>query len=483
MKINQSNYNFTVLENNDQGSGRIKVGQVIQAKIQQIMKDTLLLEMKNGKTIEAKTTILPDYKKNEVFKFVVKETNKDQITIQPILDNHDKKEIINSAEKKIINLLKTLDIKQREEEITLVKQLLANKIPASKENILKVIQFKTDFEKLSNLLDEKAININEKILNENIRQVVKEVLKGRNSFNKTGSESSIDVSDKELFNTELGKNGSDSTVDSTTKQNVNLQNLNIKDTNFEKIIFLLKNNLNVNISNITDVNNLILKDATITQRTDNLVELLNENEETKHFGKGIDKLLNKMNNMILEKKFEPQEIIKEMYMKLELIKKSIENMNPKNREEILNNITSLKNSLDFVNNMNQFQTYLQIPMILNDERKNLELFISKDDKKSKKINPKDVKILVALDTKTMDKVQALVEIKDKNITCNFKVTTFEAKEIFEKYENQLKKALILLGFSTVNTKYVVSEGESNILDIDINNKELAKKINFIDVKV
>ncbi|TCO79967.1 hypothetical protein [Marinisporobacter balticus] len=485
MRISQSNYNLQVQGNNEQGLIGFKTGQIMHAKIQKIINDVLFLEMANGKIVEAKTTIALDYQENAVLKFKVKEMNEKQITIQPIIENPDKEETTAPVEKKIINLLKTLDIKSGKEEITLVKQLLANEIPASKENLLKMIQIKSDFEKMESLLQDKTINMNEKILNENIRLVLKNLLKDGDVFKEKQSnvlfQNERSSSNKELMHTEIKKNGSNLTQEGTTRENTNLKNVNIHNVNFEKIIFLLKNNLSVNISNITNINNLILKDDTVGSKIDNLVELLYKNEETSNFGKNIDGLFLKIKHMILEKKFEPQEIMKEIYIKLELVKQGIGSLNPKNGEEILNNITNLKNSLDFINKMNQFQNYLQIPIFLDNEHKNLECFISKDDKNGKKINPKDVKILVALDTKTMDKVQVLIDIKDKNITCNFKVIADEVKQILLKFENQLKDALMFLGFTQVNTNYAVSNIEGNILGID--NDQNSKKINCIDVKV
>ncbi|QZY56617.1 hypothetical protein [Crassaminicella profunda] len=484
MKINHGNYNFGFLGKNNQ---ELKVGQMIKGKIQQILNDVLILELENGKLLEAKTNIPIEAQKNSILQFQVKSIYENQITIQPMIEELQHKEEISTAEKKIIDMLKALNIKSGEEEVELVKKLIVNEIPVNKENLENIIQSKTSFEKMETLLNDKSIISNEKMLNENIREVLKNLLNVEDVMKENESsnpENAKKLATKDSNLLEMKKNIIEKVHEELFNGKIaHSKNINVHNMNFEKIIFLLKNNLKLNISNVTNINNLLLNDFTITKQMDELVGALYKNEETISLGKSLENIFSNIKNMILEKKFEPVEIMKEIHIKLELAKQSIENISSKDKGDILNNITNLKNSLEFVDKLNQFQTYFQIPIFLDDEKKNLDLYISKNHKNKKKINPKDVKILVALDTKTMEKIQVLIEIKDKNITCNFKVKTDEIKKKLLAFENDLKETLKLLEFKGITTKYVVSNIEKNIIDEDFNKKEMTKKIRFIDLKV
>ncbi|MCT4618594.1 MAG: hypothetical protein N4A62_04315 [Marinisporobacter sp.] len=483
MKINHGNYNLGFLGNDKQ---TLKIGQMIKGRIQQILNDVLLIEMENGKLLEAKSNIPIEAQKNDVLKFQVKSIDENQILIQPIIEELREKGEISTAEKKIINLLESLNVKSGQEEVELVKKLIVNEIPVSKEILNNIIQSKGSFEIMETLLNNKTNSLTEDMVTENIQKVLKNLLKVEghtkgDEYREPENVKKLGIKDAGLLETQ--KNIMENGKQKLSHDKIVHSNINIHDMNFEKIIFLLKNNLKVNMLNITNVNNILLKDFTITKEMDQLIEVLYENKETAHLGKGLEQIFSKLKDMILEKKFEPGEMIKEMHVKLELVKQSIENINSKEQGDALNNIANLKNSLDFMSKINQFQTYFQIPIFLNDERRNLELYISKDDKNRKKINPKDVKILVALDTKTMDKVQVLIEIKDKNITCNFKVTTDETKKKLIAFEKDLKEVLTGLDFKGMNMKYSVGNVGNNILEEDLTKKQVDKKIRFIDLKV
>ncbi|MCT4606702.1 MAG: hypothetical protein N4A64_11480 [Marinisporobacter sp.] len=483
MKINHGNYNIGFLGNDNQG---LKIGQMIKGKIQQILNDVLLIEMENGKLVEAKSTIPIEAQKNDILKFRIKAIDENQIMIQPITEEVKEKGAIDTAENKIVNLLESLNVKSGKEEIELVKKLIVNEIPVNKEILDNIIQSKGSFEKIETLLNNKPNSVTQNMITKDIREVLKTLLKlevhtKENEYNEFQKVKELGI--KSSNGLETQKNIMEKEHQKLFDHKTVHSNINIQDMNFEKIIFLLKNNLKMNMLNMTNINNILLKDFTITKEIDQLIEVLYENKETAHLGKSLEQIFSKLKDMILEKKFEPGEMIKEIHVKLELVKQSIENISSKEQGDALKNIANLKNSLDFVSKINQFQTYFQMPIFFNDERKNLELYISKDDKNRKKINPKDVKILVALDTKTMDKVQVLIGIKDKNITCNFKVTTDETKKMLLAFENDLKEALKLLDFKGISMKYVVGNSENNMIGQELTKKEIDEKIRFIDLKV
>lgn len=463
MKIEYVNFQLQELDNRYVDPTNLKIGQCIRARVHQMMNDIIMLEIGKGQFLEARTNVPVNIKNNEVVYFEIKEIDGNKVMMKPITGT---KEHIDAGEKNIAGVLEKFNMKPSQENIELVKQFIQHEIPVTKKNIMQMHQLQWHFKTLETLLNSKSIHLNGEELQQDIRDLLKTLLQ----------------SEKKHFNKEFNRMHKENT-DGPLAMEPKMQraNMNIHDMNVEKLIFLLKNDLKLNANNATNLNNILLKEYGIAKQVEDLTTLLQSNRETMKLGESIEAIFGKLHNMISDKRFEPHGLIKELYIKLEFIKQVVEDMQIKESKEIVGIAASLKDSLDFMSKLNQAQTYLQIPILLNNEHKSIELFIAKDGKNKKKKNSKDMNILIALDTKNMDKVQVLLEIKDKTITCNFHVVTEEVQKSFIQHEAVLKDTLRRLGFSSVTVKYRISNVEENILHME-KTKELGK-VNFIDMRV
>ena len=82
-------------------------------------------------------------------------------------------------------------------------------------------------------------------------------------------------------------------------------------------------------------------------------------------------------------------IIKDLQQKLENLKDAVSTTNISSKEEILNKIDLIDNSMRFINEINNHNNYYQIPISIGDKNTTGELYILKRDSKKKKINPED----------------------------------------------------------------------------------------------
>ncbi|WZL74826.1 DUF6240 domain-containing protein [Clostridiaceae bacterium 35-E11] len=463
MKIDYANFQLQQLEKSYVDFTNLKVGQYIKARVHKLMNDIIMLEMGDGKILEAKTNASVNLGSNEVVYFEIKEVNGNQVIIKPITQT---KKPIDTAYKNITGVLEKFNIQPSKENIELVKRLIQHQIPVTKKNILQIQQSQWNFKTLETMLNVKSINLNSQNVHQDIGEVLKELLHSeKNHFNQE-----VNMVNEENINSALNM-----------RPKIDQPLINIQNMNIEKLIFLLKNDLKLNINNATNLNNILLKEYDIAKQVEDLTVLLQSDKETMKLGESVETALVKLQHMILDKKFVPHELIKELYIKLEFIKQAVEDMQIKEGKKILNLTISLKDSLDFMSKLNQAQTYFQLPILLNNKHKNIELFIAKDRKNKKRINPKDITILIALDTKNMDKVSVLLEIKDRTIICSFQVIAEKIKKSLVEQEKILKDTLLRLGFSNVSIKYRISSAEENIFNIE-DTKELMK-VNFIDVRV
>ncbi|WP_053957502.1 hypothetical protein [Inediibacterium massiliense] len=471
---------------------QLKAGQIIQGKICEILEDMIMLKMSNGKMLSAKLEVGLNAGVDESFKFQIKEANEKQILLTPILEGQD--HIENEIENKIMDVLKGFEMKGTKEEISLIQTLIKNEIPVTKENVTGFMQMKSAFQKMENM----GINpsIQDLKLEEPIIEVFKNIIKSQSENNSIEQNNTKNLENNQMTdhkvligNKELiQKQDSIDHKDFVQKQeilknlsenegNMKYKDIGIQNMDDEKIVFLSKNNLTVNLGNAIQLNRILYKDDPIGKQIDHLMKNLYENEKTVPLAKEIENILGKIKNMVETKDFKPQEIFKELYAKLETIKSTIEGLDKK--EGVLNQIDQIKDGLDFMNKLNQSQAYVQIPIPTHKEYQNMDLLIVKDHKSKKKIDPNHVKLLISLDTKNMGQVRTLIDIKEKNITCNFKLIEDKIKEIFLKNEEKLKESLERLGYHSVYVQYGILNEESIVGDL-ISSKKFT---NFIDLKV
>lgn len=65
--------------------------------------------------------------------------------------------------------------------------------------------------------------------------------------------------------------------------------------------------------------------------------------------------------------------------------------------EIRDALSNLKDSIDFIRSINQHSNYLQLPLIINGDTSTAKLYVFKEGKRNKQINPGDATIVIVLD--------------------------------------------------------------------------------------
>ncbi len=465
MRIDNSFLNLSLSENMVSDIFSLKEGQIFQARINQIIDDVIFLDLGNGKLLKAKTmisTILKD--SSSVFNFIVKETNRDKIIIKPLSENEIDTSIREEKETEIVEILKKSNLEPDKEKIELIKELIENKIPVTKKIVQEMYQSKLIFQKIDSEIQNKLLFIHESDLNKNIFEFAK-------SFLEKVDEYFLEESELQLFADEKLYDLSD------------IKTVNIRNVDFQKLIFLFKNNFKFSLGNITQLNNIILKECSMAKQVQDLVNLLQQKSETLDLAQDLISTLEKIKSITIEKKFQPNEIIKDLEIKLEIIKETIKNVPKANIKEILKNIRVLQKGFEFMHQMNKSEIYLQIPIFIKQQFRDLDLFILKDNKDKQKINFKDCKILLSLDTYNLKKVRVLAEIKVKTIYCNFYIETKKIQSIIQKYENYLRNSLSSLDFELIHINYIVTNINNNILDFESKLNQNVSKTNFINLRV
>ncbi|MEW9123727.1 MAG: flagellar hook-length control protein FliK, partial [Thermotaleaceae bacterium] len=263
-----------------------------------------------------------------------------------------------------------------------------------------------------------------------------------------------------------------------------LENINIKNLTYEKIIFLLKNNFQTNLINAVKVNEILYREAPLGKQLQTLIAGLKDHKEMEEVTKTFENIQSKMKVSLIQDKAGLKDVIKELYSHVHRAGEMIESGVIRGGKELLQQVESVKNSIDFMNKINQYQGFIQLPLHINGQERNLEILLCNKNKKNSSKNPKDMKIFISLDTKTMETVQAFIEIKEKGVSCNFRLENERIKEYIEKNEKKLHHTLEALGFEKIDIRYNVFSGNLNLLQVLEEESQMKKtKRNFLDLRV
>ncbi|MFZ5966361.1 MAG: hypothetical protein ACOYVK_04215 [Bacillota bacterium] len=497
MRITQSQ--IKIASNTEGENPGLKVGQIIKGAIEKIDGDTILLKLLGGEVIQAKTSIPLEDQLNQSLRFIVKQSENNLIVLKPLDDssNGNSLQTVSPSDvlSKVSSLLAKEGIPVDQEILQLIKELYKYDLPINSHTIMDFIKLKSYYEKTASILEQQPTLLQPSMLDKNIHDVIKEfMLKLDNSVPKSPQSTTADetvqpkgniISDNNTARPPIVLDNETMKVEKTAVSSKLLfkpNDLNIQGMNYEKLLFLIKNNFQTNISNAVHVNNLIYHDFMLSQQLTNFIDKLSLHAETKDIGELFKNIFEKITKKIVDKNFNPKEIIDELRSNLESAQKTIETLNRSDKHVILKDIQNMKDSIDFLNKLNQTQTYIQLPIKLDHEYKNLELFICDQDKKKRKIDPHDIRLFISLDTNTLDTVQALIEIKHKNLTCNFRFASEAIKSYFIEHESNLKNGLDSFGFDNTNFHYAVFNRKNTLMSIP--EESLSDKaIHSIDLKV
>ena len=140
-------------------------------------------------------------------------------------------------------------------------------------------------------------------------------------------------------------------------------------------------------------------------------------------------------------------------------------------------------AIETQSNVNRQDTLLQLPMMFGGEMKNLQMYVMQDEKKTKKIDPKDMSILLNFDTKNLGNVNMYLGVKYKNVVMKVGIEKDENQQVIEGYREKLEELLEEVGYELKELTFKVDE-EIHTLSLADEIKDLDRsKRGLLDMKV
>lgn len=457
--------------------------------------------------------------------FQVKDNSDTQLVIRPIANNEVSSELVNKS-------LLTAGLTINDKNIAIVKELIANGQPIDKQSIINMIKLSSVYanESIDKLIDmtKNGIEINRENLDmydaytasshyisENIMEIRDGILE---VFEKL-LESDVNFSDF----TENNVNIEDTTANDITSGNFNENSINpenlmgntISSDSFTKINTILEDlsnifdadndNKQISESINVDKNNIYNKESIqeaskestkdflkMVESSDTFKEL---SEVLKNIGENMPKeafnniikspvFKEKITKLLMDRLYlnpaklsEDKKIVKnevdKIYDKLNKLTEMIKNMPENVKSENLSLAgDKLSKNMNFMNELNNIEAYVQVPVKFSEGNKNGDLYVY-NRRRNKKINDDTLTAFLHLQLDYLGATDINISLKKNSVTAKFTLDDETSRNLVEDNLGELAERLEKIGYNvTISTE--LSEKKSQefnaILPITSNNE-------------
>lgn len=461
--------------------------------------------------------------------FQVKDNSDTQLVIRPIANNEVSSELVNKS-------LLTAGLTINDKNIAIVKELIANGQPIDKQSIINMIKLSSVYanESIDKLIDmtKNGIEINRENLDmydaytasshyisENIMEIRDDILE---VFEKL-LESDVNFSDFTENNVNIEDTAENTTANDITSGNFNENSINpenlmgntISSDSFTKINTILEDlsnifdadndNKQISESINVDKNNIYNKESiqeASKESTKDFLKMVDSSdtfkelsEVLKNIGENMPKeafnniikspvFKEKITKLLMDRLYlnptklsEDKKIVKnevdKIYDKLNKLTEMIKNMPENVKSENLSLAgDKLSKNMNFMNELNNIEAYVQVPVKFSEGNKNGDLYVY-NRRRNKKINDDTLTAFLHLQLDYLGATDINISLKKNSVTAKFTLDDEISRNLVEDNLGELAERLEKIGYNvTISTE--LSEKKSQefnaILPITSNNE-------------
>ncbi|MFZ5352586.1 MAG: flagellar hook-length control protein FliK [Bacillota bacterium] len=252
----------------------------------------------------------------------------------------------------------------------------------------------------------------------------------------------------------------------------------ISESSLEEAVYLLSKDIAVTPENLSLLKSNIRNENKLDEflsRLEKQVQL-HDNGEIKELKEEIKRIF--VSPKQIENREEVAEKLKDIVKLGERIEAALKQesiIDP----EIKNTLANLKENIDFMRNINQYNSYLQLPVLVNESKSTAELYVFKDKKKGKTIDPYNATILVALDLKNLGHLESLINVNKKAVNVTFRVEDKSIGDLIKASASMLQEALDVKGYTLSPIKVIKLEQSFSLLTLEeMINESSAERLHF-----
>lgn len=232
------------------------------------------------------------------------------------------------------------------------------------------------------------------------------------------------------------------------------------------ISLLMKNSMPLTLKEVQSMSFFLNNQRQIGNQLDEILDLVDENSNVEiiKLADELKKTLTKMDKDIKEGKQVGERPYEEFSKLLRELESKSTFLSTPEKSHLQKSGEKLLDSLELQLHLNREDTLLQLPLMMGDQLKNLQMYIMRDKKGSKKIDPKNMSVLLNFDTNNMGNVNIYVAVNYKNIVMKMGLSNKEDQNLVETYSKELGKYLEDLGYDLKDLSFRVDE-DNNILSM------------------
>lgn len=493
---------------------KLSEGEIFKAQITDIQHGKVMLKLNDGFSIEAKLqNQMLEMKIGQIIFFKVQSNSNDQILIEILKNQHEDPKL-----NVVLDALNAAKLIVNSENVKLVENLLENHLPIDSNSLREIFhQIKNhpdiSLEEILFLL-KNEIQIDEKNIlqlngyiehNKNLEEQVNQLLDKIENMEDSSHKLNFI---KSLTQTKQIRQSFDIPLDFDAVDYATFDLL-LLEKEIEILTFLkdkpeslLKSMLQQDYSTLLlheefneEIRAMLSGDKELFDFFKNTLKLLFETNKGKDsldriLSNKVKEFLNIIRNdiHITLEDFRDQNSLKAVFNKLYKYALSIDEiankMESPQGKEIAAASEQIKDNLDFMNQLNKYQSYIQIPIRINHHYSQADLYVFRK-KKNKKNDAHSISALIALDFANLGYIESFVQKNGKDIYCQFRLENENLKELFQKYTHNLMNALHNKGYYLKSISFHPLKERFNIIkspENDSNIKEEPKRYSF-DMRV
>ena len=234
-----------------------------------------------------------------------------------------------------------------------------------------------------------------------------------------------------------------------------------KDKKEALLPLLIKNSLPINLKQISNMQLLLSNKDQIAPETQKILKLLerSDRKELREIEGKFKGFLKATSIEMKSGKFD----IERTYNELAKWIREIENkayLFNKTEKEALGKIGErLKDSLDLQNQLNRNDTMFQLPIMMENQLRNLQIYIMNKKRNSRKIDPNDMSVLLNFETNNMGNINIYTSINHKKVNMKIGVKNHRDRKIFEKNSHLIGELLSKIGYELRDMSFRVEEDQ------------------------
>lgn len=412
----------------DKGQIQVKVGQAIMGKVLAIQTEAIMIQLDDGSNLRALVEQPERFVEGEMVKFQVKENEAGALPKLEIMSE--------KTQAGVKQMLSQVDIQPTEENIKAYEVLKSLDLSISKSNIETLtnnLKFIASFNKSMDPVLLPEVKTSE-FIPETVKPEIIAKLAEKLSFESPEAFKEAPLKEVVIKMLDLPQPEKQAVVEKLPKEIVKevfglireaSSEINTEDT-LNKLGQLLKLNKPLTFKNIGILDKLTFESGKISEQIKELTTVLPE--------KSAPKLLALLKGFDI-KSFETKDGVKMYFDELMTELKATHDTSASSR--VKQSVEQLMESIQFLERDQEDISWLQMPIQMNQQLKNVDVYLKHDKKTGKKMTKDNAKILVALNTDYLDLVQAVIQVNNKKLNIQFNVQHESVKKLIEAHKSTL----------------------------------------------